>query len=295
MIDIRQHVYSLAAVFLALAIGIMIGTSFAKSHPSGAAGRNTIARYEQDMKTLRTEIVKAAESAHEKDATIKACQDYCRAVMPSVITNKLYWRNVAIIQTGDSDDLTGSVKRALEMAGATVVCTMDISREFPFGDDKSISKAMEDSGLGSTYDPSNDKGRLFRLLALAASSGRHSHLVSKLENAGAAKFIGSFGKSCGMVVLTGGADDPANDIAQNVDSQLVPELEKLGVTVVGCESSGAKTSYVPIWHKCGIATVDDADSAMGQTCLIYALNGENANFGTKETADRLIPKALETP
>lgn len=294
MIDIRQHVYSLAAVFLALAIGIMIGTTFAKSHPSETAGRQTIARYEQDMSTLRSEILKATDTAAKKEARVKALQDYCRAMMPSVVGDKLYWRNVGVVQTGGSDDLTGSVKQALELAGATVTCTLDIQSTFPFGDDNAISKALADAGLGSTYDVKADRERLFRILALAICSGKHPYFVSRLEKAGVATFSGDCGKPCSLVVLVGGAAALTEDSAQNVDSQLIPELEKLGVTVVGCEATDAQVSYVPVWHKCGIATVDDADNAMGQTCLIYALNGETANFGTKDTADRLIPKALES-
>ena len=112
MIDIRHHIYSLAAVFLALAVGIMIGTSFAGRSPSGAAGRRTIQRYEGDMRSLRDAILKASGKTAEKEAALKACEQYCRAVMPLAVSDRLYWRNVAVIQTGDDDDLTGSGKKA---------------------------------------------------------------------------------------------------------------------------------------------------------------------------------------
>lgn len=294
MIDIRYHIYSIAAVFLALAVGIVIGTSFARSVPSDASGRHTIQRYEQDMRTLRGAILQAHDTATKSETTTKAWQEYCRAIMPAVVKNKLYWRNVAVVQTGDSDDLTGSVKEALTLAGAQVTCTVDITSAFPFGDDAKISQALTDTGLGSTYDAKQDRDRLFRILAQTICSGKYAYFVPKLEKAGVATFNGSCEAPCSLVVFVGGSTSDESNLAQVVDALLAPDLVKLGVTIVGCEPSDAATSYVPVWHKSGIATVDDADNAMGQTCLIYALCGETANFGTKDTADRLIPKSLET-
>ena len=294
MIDIRHHIYSLAAVFLALAVGIVIGTSFAGRSPSADAGRRTILRYESDMRSLKDEILKASGTASEKEAALKACEQYCRAVMPLAIRDKLYWRNVAIVQTGDSDDLTGSVKKALEMAGAQVTCVADMSSEFPFADDPGISQALVNNGLGSTVDPKTDRDKLFRIIADTICTGKYPYLVPTLEKAGVATFSGDCNRSCKLVVLVGGASSDLQNQAQSVDAQLLARFATLGVTAVGCEASTSVSSYVPVWHKSGIATVDNTDLAMGQTCLIYALDGETANFGTKPTADRLFPKSLES-
>jgi hypothetical protein len=40
--------------------------------------------------------------------------------------------------------------------------------------------------------------------------------------------------------------------------------------------------------------VDNADWASGKLCTVYALLGEKARFGVKETSDQTIPKGLET-
>ncbi len=246
------------------------------------------------MGTLRDEILKASGTAADKDAGLKACEQYCRAVMPLVVRDKLYWRNVAIIQTGGSDDLTGSVKKALETAGAQVTCIVDISTDFPFADESGIADVLTSNGLGAAVDPKTDRDKLFRLIADTVCSGRYSFLIPTFEKAGIATFTGSCNRSCKLVVLVGGADSDLKNRAQSVDAQLLARFASLGVTAVGCEASTSASSYVPVWHKSGIATVDDADSAMGQTCLVYALNGEVANYGAKPTAERLFPKSLES-
>ena len=294
MIDVRYHIYSLAAVFLALAVGIVIGTSFAKSMPSDSTGRRTIQRYERVMRDLRGEIVKSSSKSVEEEAALKSCQDYCRAMMPFVVKNKLYWRNVAVIQTGDNDDLTGSVKQALQMAGAEVSCTADINGTFDFTDDAAISQALTTAGIATSGNPSMDRQKMFGVLSTVLCSGKASYLVPKIEKAGIARITGDCSKVCKMVVFVGGSSSESKSLAQTVDAQVITSLQKIGVTAVGCEPSNAAFSYVPLWHKTGIASIDNADTAMGQTCLVYALNGESASFGTKKTADRLIPKTMES-
>lgn len=282
-------------MFLALAIGMVIGSSFAGNSSSNSSGHKTIQRYETDMRQLKDEIIKATQTKEQKAAALKSCQEYCRAVMPLAIDNKLYWRNVAVVQTGDYDDLTGSVKQALEMAGARITCTADISSAFRFANDGAIGQTLFSCGLGTTLDPKADRDKLFRVLAGTICSGKYAYLAAKLEKAGVAVFSGDCDRSSRLVVIVGGASSDTENLSETVDAQLLACFEKLGVTVVGCEVSDAVCSYVPVWHKAGIATVDNADNAMGQTCLVYALNGEVANFGTKETADRLIPKSMENP
>lgn len=281
-------------MFLALAVGIVIGTSFARTMPSDSTGRRTIQRYEKVMRDLRGEIVKSAQKSSQEEAALKAREEYCRAVLPFAIKNKLYWRNIAVVQTGDNDDLTGSVKQALEMAGAEVTCTADINSQFAFTDDAAITQVLVNVGLGTTGDATTDRDRLFRILASAVCSGKFAHLVPKLEKAGVATITGNCGVSSKLVVLVGGEGSQSKGLAQSADAQMIAQFEKLGVSVVGCEHSAAAFSYVPVWHKAGIASVDNADTAMGQTCLIYALNGETASFGVKKTADRLIPKTMES-
>lgn len=294
MVDIRYHIYSLAAVFMALAVGIVIGTSFARGSPPADAGRKTILRYESDMRRLKTEIQKASRSAQEHEAVARASQDFCRALMPIVIKDKLAWRPVAIVQTGDSDEVTGSVKQALEMAGANVSSVTEISRDFPFDDPARTAQALLDSGIRPENTGKQDRDRLFGVIAETIQSGRYAEVLSKLEAAGVATFTGDYFKFNKLVVIVGGAADDGSGTAEVVDTNLIAQFEKLGVRAVGCEGSGAEISYVPAWHKMGIATVDNADSALGQIAMIYALNGETARFGFKETAERVIPQSLES-
>ena len=294
MIDIRYHIYSIAAIFLALAVGIVIGTSFARNSPPGTSGIRTIQRYESDMRVLKNEIVQASNDAADKEKFAKDCEDFCRAVMPIVLKGKLVWRNVAIIQTGDNDDLTGSLKKTVQLAGAQVTDVVEINPEFDFQDSARITSVLSKAGVPLLGNGKMAEDKLFGVIAEGIRYGKLTEVLPKLEDAGVATFTGDYYRPNELVVIVGGSSkDNGSADERPIDSQLIAQLEKRGVVVVGCESTNATMSYISAWHKQGIATVDNADSAMGQISMVYALNGENASFGTKNTADRFIPQTLE--
>ncbi len=295
MIDIRYHVYSLAAVFFALAVGIVFGTTFAKSSPSTESERRTIQRYENSMRVLKREIEKASEGAAKNEALARSCEEFCRAALPILVANRLQWRNVAIIQTGDYDDVTGSIKHALQLAGAQVTSVTTISRAFQFEDDQKCAAVLAESGIAVEQDGGQARQKLLSVVADTVRAGTHSHLLTRLEAAGVARFTGRYDRyvRLRLIVLVGGSASETMNRADIIDAELLACLDRPDVTVVACESTDAVSSYVPVWHKSGVATVDNADTAMGQVALICALNGENARFGVKDTADRMIPRSLE--
>lgn len=291
MIDQRYHIYSIAAVFFALAIGIILGTSMARSPESKSESR-AIRQYEQWMHRLRGEIEeKTKENARMEDIA-KKNEEFCQATLPIVASQRLAWRNVAIIRTGDYSDLTGSIKRVLEMAGAQVTTVTEISRNFPFDDEEKTRQVLANCGV---WLPDSEKAsdKLWRILATAITSPRHAALLPKLEAAGVAKFTGTYDKSVRLLVIVGGSSSDDANTSEMVDSPLIAQLNKPTITIAACETTDAGSSYVPVWQKMGIATVDNANTAIGQVALICALNGERASFGVKDSADRMIPRSLE--
>jgi uncharacterized protein (DUF2267 family) len=245
------------------------------------------------MRVLKREIENAADESARKSEVAKNCEDFCRVVLPTIAKDRLAWRNAAIIQTGDYDELSGNVKLALELAGAHVNSVTDINRLFPFDDDAKIAAVLTNCSITPPTDPKEARDKLFSILAGMIYAGQNPQLLSKLEESKLAEFTGDYGRANRLIVLVGGTESEPTYSAQHIDSQLIARLGTPEVTVVGCEGTKAVGSYIPVWHKTGIATVDNVDSAIGQIALICALNGEKAQFGVKDSADRLIPQTLE--
>ncbi|OFX16739.1 MAG: hypothetical protein A2Z18_04065, partial [Armatimonadetes bacterium RBG_16_58_9] len=237
MIDFRYHIYSLAAVFLALALGIVLGNSFARNYPSSETSRSTIRRYQQDMRSLRSEIEKAARDAEKNQALAKRNQDFCGAVLPIVVKDKLAGRNVAIIRTGDYGEIEGSIRQVVEAAGAQVTSVTVMSRAFPFDDNHRIAQALVDSGLPPVEEGVKARDKLFRVIAETVCSATHAYALPKLEEAGVAQFSGDYRRYNRLVVLVGGAKLKRLNAAEELDAHLIEQFDLLGATVVGCEDS----------------------------------------------------------
>ncbi len=84
--------------------------------------------------------------------------------------------------------------------------------------------------------------------------------------------------------------------SDGLEAGIVAGLERSGaVPVVGVERSDSDPSSIGFFSSTGLrATVDSIDLVSGRVALAYALGATEGNYGTKSTADRLLP-ALGQP
>jgi hypothetical protein len=78
------------------------------------------------------------------------------------------------------------------------------------------------------------------------------------------------------------------------ESGLLAGVAAAGVPAVGVELTSTEPSQVPWYVSKNISSVDDLDATAGQAALIYALTGSHGAYGTKPTADSLLPNAVGT-
>ena len=109
----RYHAASLAAVFLALAVGILVGVGFGSDIVSGTA---------DDLEaSLQSDIEAKNEQIDELETQLADEREFSSAVAPAVVENRLRERQVAIVAFGELDDsLADDVRAALAPAGATL-------------------------------------------------------------------------------------------------------------------------------------------------------------------------------
>ena len=115
MFDFRYHVASLAAVFFALVIGILVGVALA-SHGLGNTERK---RLEEDLR--RAESQADVLRAQVETATSGAAADraFVEGTYKSVMANRLKGKKIAVLFIGSSDKAHRSaITSALADAGA---------------------------------------------------------------------------------------------------------------------------------------------------------------------------------
>lgn len=302
--DFRYHVATIAAVFLALGIGILVGTAFVGA-PIVERQTSLIRRLEKNVTDLRQET---AETRRTEEAL--------RALLPGAVRGKLARQRVLVIQTGSSKDTAEHASEALRLAGANVVHvalpeaawqqppTADAAAALNSGKTENTSP---DAATAAEEAITEEARRLAPLLA-AGGGGRASDRYRERGLLTGDDLNAGEGGAFRYVVLAGGgggsapAKTPANlvspdepallSLARARDVPLAEELATLGVTVVGVEAMGAGVSFMPVYHSAGLTTVDCIDRAAGQFALPFALKGEAARYGMKPTADRMVPPSL---
>jgi hypothetical protein len=121
-------------------------------------------------------------------------------------------------------------------------------------------------------------------------------LISRVRGSLLSAFDGRLGKLQGLVLVR--ADPTGMTVAETqasvaFESGLVAGLAAAGVPVVGVELSSTEPSQVPWYESKNLSSVDDLDTTAGQAALIYALTGSHGAFGTKPTADSLLPNIVQ--
>ena len=115
MFDLRYHVASLAAVFVALLIGILVGV--AMSGKVDDAEKRSLA---SDVNRLEAQLDAARERRANGTREQKAFQVFVRNAYPALIADRLSGKRIAIVFVGPVDPaVRRDIQRAIEDAGAS--------------------------------------------------------------------------------------------------------------------------------------------------------------------------------
>ena len=299
--DLRFHITSLVAVFLALGIGILIGTAF--------VGAPLV---ERQVKTLRTLSTSVTDLGRRTETTEKN-EEALRALLPVLVANRLARRRVLVVQTGDYADAAERAGEALRLAGAEVT-RVALPREPWRARLAARHEQAEPKGLlpPVTFEAEELAGLLAGPRASGdATDDTTARRLRTLRDDGllTGDVLGS-APGFRWVVLVGGAaalpsargsggradKDTSADSRVALDLSLIKAWLALGVSVAGAEPLVADVSYVRDYQSAGIASVDNIDRAAGQIALPFALLGEKAAaYGMKRTAERVLPEFLSQP
>lgn len=285
LIDLRYHLTSLVAVFLALAVGIIVGSSF-------IAG-SSVKGLEEQFAKLRDDTQQQRQEIENLRVQLQKHDEFGRFAAPMIVNNQLAWRQVAIIQTGDYSEATQRAKSILEEAGAKVVSVTTLSNlDSPAARERLLRAVELTTGEANSQDP---VGRVLEIVARSVVLGADNEAMDILEDKRLLSRSGEYKGKVLRIVLVGGSKFQNPRRPEHVDVVLIDKLKEAGaVRIVGTEPLEVRTSYIPAYHSKQIPTVDNVDQYMGQVALVFAVSGETGSFGVKKSADRVVPDYLES-
>jgi Copper transport outer membrane protein, MctB len=279
----RYHAASLIAVFLALAVGILIGAQF-----GGDALTNTRRDLEQ---SLVGNLQDARSRADELNGELNRADEFGERVYPVLTRERLEGRRVAVIALGGlPDELSSAVEEALEPTGAKLVgvgvvrepvdvngLAEDLVRT-RFADLRTNSDALGELGTG-----------LGRQLALGGT------LPEVVRGQLFSRASGTFGALDGVIVVRDQPQDmgPVQRArASQLESALMSGITGTRTPTVGIEATTSDPSAISFFQSSDLSSVDDVDLTAGQLAMVFALLGNEGSFGVKGSADRLLPDLL---
>jgi hypothetical protein len=267
----RYHVITVAAIFLALGVGIIIGSSFVQSQ--------IVDRLTRRLETLGDQFRRDIAPLRESN---RAYATFVESVAPMIVANRLAGIRVALIQTGDYSDTVRHVREALEQAGAEIVSTTVISDEFPVRAPEQLPALT--SQIKTHGETPTDSAGILGILAQALGHAGHEPDARALEKAGLIELSGDYSKPVSFAILIGGARTLSGSRVNEVDLPLISSLKLLVATVAAVEPSDAEISYVEALRAADIPTVDNADTDIGRIAVVLALRGPAGDYGVKQTA-----------
>jgi hypothetical protein len=278
MLDFRYHALSLVAVFLALGIGIVLGSSLGDTVVS-QANRDLAASLRGDLNTARAEASAARGGVVVRERLIEA------AATP-LAAGRLSGERIAVVSSGPLPaEVQSDAREAARLGDARLGLVAQ------------LAPPPDLATLGKTVGPRFDALRsddprlrpLGRRVGRALSSG--GALARRLEKRFPDRFSGS-AQPADAVVFYRAPEDDRTGATKQFEQGLIEGLRRDRKPLVGVERLDTEASQIPFYSAQRVTSVDNVDSAGGRIALVLALTvrGRGGSFGYKKTADAPLPE-----
>ncbi len=290
MFDLRYHVASLAAVFLALVIGILVGVGISDS---GYVDKGYRGLLEQRIAKLQGDLGDARRQADDLSAQQRATQAFVTDTYPELMANRLRGKSVALVFLGPADaHVRASLEQMLADAGASgwvrvraLKLPLDVQQiDNTLAGDPALARYV-----GGARLPALGKG-----LAEELARGGRAPLWTTLAEQIVAERTGSEKRPADGVIVVRTAGKQYDGTARFL-SGFYTGLIAAPVPVVGVETTNADESAVASFQRNGVSSVDDVDQQIGRFALTLLLDGAKAgHYGVKASARDGVLPPLET-
>ena len=306
MISLRQHAFSLAAVFLALAVGVVLGSGFLSD--------TLLSSLRDEKRDLYTQISGLNDQKNVLNEKLSAANNFDNQVMGRIVHDALGGKTVVVFRTPDAkDDDVAALSKIVGQAGGTVTGTVSLTQEFVDANSAEKLRTVVNSSvlpagtqLSTKFvDQGSQAGDLLGI-ALLANANPASPVAPSVDEAQRDTVLAAL-RDTGFItyqpndhmaaanaalVVTGGAlpQDAGNQgvSVARFSAGLAPHGS--GTLLAGRDGSATGGAAVAVTRAdagmaAAISTVDDIDSSPGRITAILGLHdlingGHVGQYGT---------------
>jgi outer membrane murein-binding lipoprotein Lpp len=306
VISLRTHAISLAAVFLALAIGVALG--------SGLLSNTVLSGLHDDKQELQNEVNTLTNDRNGLNEKLNAAGEFDAQMSPRILRDALAEKSVVVFRTPDaSDDDVDALTRLVEQGGGTVSGTVALTQEFVDANSAEKLLSVVNSPIvpagkqlnTASVDQGSQAGDLLGIALLinrdpkvqVVDDSQRDAVLATLRDTGFVTYgnqhIGA--ANTALIVTGGGLGDDAGNRGATVArfaAGLAPHGS--GTVLVGRDGSASGTAAVAVTRSdaalnAAVSTVDDVDSESGRITAVLALSdlingGRPGQFGVGQGA-----------
>lgn len=276
---------SLVAVFVALAVGLLLGVTIGDTNLLSSVQGNL-------EESLKKDVNEARQQASDSRDQIEQQNDFIGSAYPSMVDGLLRGQRVATIGSANTAQRTiRSITRAVEPAGADVRYIAQLV-EKPQYEKIAAELGVSDITTGGELTP-RKTDQLGRAVGRRLARGRDATTMRRLV------FSRLSGDIARVRLVAYARQVPAETNTDSDEWALFDGFERgivAGLTqqverVAGVEESTTEPSNIEWYNSLGLSTVDDIQSFAGFYSLVLIFDGAKGDYGTKETADAIAPQA----
>lgn len=289
MISLRTHAISLAAVFLALAIGVALG--------SGLLSNTVLSGLRDDKNDLQNQINTLTDDKNGLNEKLNAAGQFDAQMSPRILRDTLGGKSVVVFRTPDAgDDDVEAVTRLVGQAGGTVTGTVALTQEFVDANSAEKLLSVVNSPIVPagkqlstvSVDQGSQAGDLLGISLLinrdpkvpAVDDMQRNTVLTALRDTGFITYGDQhIGAANTALIITGGGlgDDAGNRGATVARFAAGMAPHGSGTVLAGRDGSSSGTAAVAVTRSDGalsgaVSTVDDVDAESGRITAVLALS-----------------------
>jgi len=322
MVDFRYHLVSIIAVFLALAVGIVLGTTTINGPVLDTLNRR-MDSLSTDRDTLRSDNDVLTKRLADED-------NYAQAVLPFAVAGRLAGERIVMVSTHDAPAETrNGTAQVLMTAGATIVGRVQLTSKFTDPEHSAALQRVVEQVVGGTPSgagtaPQHAANQLATALTTRtrdASTGLNpetDRVVRLFLDADLVTLEGDSPARSSVVVFVAALpeerDVEGRDERVRGVNEVVAAISRQAAAVVTISPTGgaAEGGVLSSLRRddnltTDVSSVDRADTASGQTAVVFALAerlraaasaGDRpaaGHYGTGPGADKPLPDAADLP
>lgn len=282
-INFKYFIVSIGAIFLALGVGILIGTSMESSVDIQEQNAAIVTDIDKQFKQLKEKDDKLTETNKNLLAKIDNIKDFIADNESLLSDQKLSGKKLALISFNEKANVD-SVKNALTNAGASIELDIQIK-------DEVLNMTNLEKINTKLSQKFTKKEEVISYIANAIKNSSDTSSLASLEELGLIKVRANNGTydTVNAILVFNGSTSSGKTKFPSLIKPILDQIKEDKYTVA-IATSGENVGLKE-FSKIKVSSIDNIDEAAGRVSLIDLLASSNiiGSFGNSPEGDKLLP------